>query len=72
VDQPNILPVPASHVQKLGFARESGGVRTRATRAVARSVSVRNAPVPAHLSAHFAPARRVASDAGQTAFAPHI
>jgi hypothetical protein len=53
VDQPNILPVPASHVQKLGFARESGSVRTRATRAVARPVSVRKAPLSAHLSAHF-------------------
>jgi hypothetical protein len=67
VDQPNILPVPASHVQKLGFAREWGSVRTRATRAVARPVSVRTratravarpvsvrkAPLSAHLSAHF-------------------
>jgi hypothetical protein len=54
VDQPNILPVPASHVQKLGFARESGRVRTRATRAVARPVSMRKVRLPAHLSAHFA------------------
>ncbi|MFL9901063.1 hypothetical protein PQR71_23370 [Paraburkholderia fungorum] len=27
MDQPNILPIPARHVQKLGFARELSGPR---------------------------------------------
>ncbi|MFM0303297.1 hypothetical protein PQQ99_24585 [Paraburkholderia sediminicola] len=32
MDQPNILPIPARHVQKPGFARELSGARPAKTR----------------------------------------
>jgi hypothetical protein len=49
VDQPNILPVPASHVQKLGFARDLYGPTLRCRRGAMRAT----ARVIAHLIAIF-------------------
>jgi hypothetical protein len=50
VDQPNILPIPASHVQKLGFARELSSAQPAKTRVARTGAGLSGSPGFSELS----------------------